>query len=94
VAVRYYDTMIRVSILIILVCEFLTLYLYIRDKALLQEEIEQKNRNLKLQILSKQISPHFILNTLGAIRSMTRQDPEKAYDLLYDFSKYIYFMIL
>ncbi len=54
-----------------------------------QKEMEQKNQNLRLQLFTSQIRPHFILNTLGAIRSMVREDSERAYDLLYDFSKYI-----
>ena len=54
-----------------------------------QEEIENEHRNLKLQMLTENIRPHFILNTIGAIRTLIPKDPERASNLMLDFSKYI-----
>ena len=54
-----------------------------------KEKTEEENKKLQFQLLSSQIRPHFILNTLGAIRSMVTEDAEKASDLLYDFSMYL-----
>ena len=36
-----------------------------------------------------QIQPHFIYNTLSSIRTLIKLDPDRAYNLVYDFSKYL-----
>ena len=54
-----------------------------------QERIAEENRNLQIQMLTDRIRPHFVLNTVGAIRSLIPRDPKRASDLLYDFSKYM-----
>lgn len=46
------------------------------------KEIERKR-------VIRQINPHFIFNALAAIRVMTKIDANMAYDLIYDFSKYM-----
>ncbi|EEG52718.1 sensor histidine kinase, partial [Enterocloster asparagiformis] len=33
--------------------------------------------------------PHFIYNTLSSIRTLIKLDPDRAYNLVYDFSKYL-----
>jgi two-component system LytT family sensor kinase len=43
----------------------------------------------KLDFLRAQISPHFIHNSLTAIASYVRSDPERARDLLADFAEFI-----
>ena len=83
------DIIIRLCIITILVFEFLLFLRHLREKDVLRKKIQEENRNLQLQVLTSQIRPHFILNTLGAIRSLIRHDPDRASDLLYDFSKYI-----
>lgn len=35
------------------------------------------------------MNPHFIFNSLGAVRIASRIDPELAYDSIYDFSRYL-----
>lgn len=66
------------------------LYLYrLRQERKRQEQLKEEHRNLQLQMLTDQIRPHFILNTIGAIRTIIDEDPRRARDLLYDFSKYI-----
>lgn len=84
-----YGTIFRWGILIIIVFEVLTYSLIIQELEDQQGKAEQENKRLQFQLLSSQIRPHFILNTLGAIRSMIMEDAEKASDLLYDFSKYL-----
>lgn len=54
-----------------------------------QERIAEENRNLQIQMLTDRIRPHFVLNTVGAIRSLIPRDPDRAQELLYDFSKYM-----
>lgn len=51
--------------------------------------VREENRNLQIQMLTDRIRPHFILNTVGAIRALIPRDPDRASDLLYDFSKYM-----
>lgn len=43
----------------------------------------------KTQLVLSQIKPHFVYNSLGAIRVLIKKDPDKAYDVLYKFSKYL-----
>lgn len=50
--------------------------------------IADENKNLQLQLLTSQIKPHFLLNTVGAIRTLIKDEPDRASDLLYEFSKY------
>ncbi len=50
--------------------------------------VANENKNLQLQLLTSQIKPHFLLNTVGAIRTLINENPDRASDLLYEFSKY------
>lgn len=59
-----------------------------------QEKLElyqnlAENREKQLHITSSQLQPHFIFNALGAIRQMIRSDSDVAYDMLYDFSRFL-----
>lgn len=49
------------------------------------EKIKEQER----QRIIHQIDPHFIFNTLGAIRIATKTNADLAYDMIYDFSKYL-----
>ena len=87
--VTYAPVIVRICIMTIIVFEFIMLFLHIKEKEKIQKRIQEDNRNLQMQVLTGQIHPHFILNTLGAIRSLIRIDANRASDLLYDFSKYV-----
>lgn len=50
-----------------------------------KREIEKK----KTQIMLEQIRPHFIYNTLNSIRYLIKKDADVAYQMIYDFSKYL-----
>ncbi len=85
-----------ISLKIILVG--LTIYIYgicIIDLIFLGNELEasyeirEKFVQNKLSLMYSQIQPHFIYNTLDAIRVLTKRDPDKAYDMIYDFSKHL-----
>lgn len=52
------------------------------------EELE-KIKERERQRIIQQIDPHFIFNTLGAIRITTKTNANLAYDMIYDFSKYL-----
>lgn len=79
----------RICAMVIIIFEFILLASHLQEKNRLQKALEEQNENLKIQYFTTQIRPHFIMNTLGAIRAMIRVDSEKAYEMLYDFSKYI-----
>ena len=49
------------------------------------EKIKEQER----QRIIHQIDPHFIFNILGAIRIATKVNADLAYDMIYDFSKYL-----
>jgi two-component system sensor histidine kinase LytS len=59
-----------------------------RTKAIKQQlKEEQHNRTeAELEWLKNQLNPHFLFNTLNTIAALTRTDPNKARDLLRDFS--------
>lgn len=57
---------------------------------------EKENRKLsqmlqesKTALMISQIQPHFIYNTLNSIRTLIRIEPDQAYDMVYDFAKYL-----
>ena len=57
---------------------------------------EKENRMLarmlqesKSALMISQIQPHFIYNTLNSIRTLIRIEPDRAYDMVYDFAKYL-----
>ena len=51
--------------------------------------IEAELRESRIFILHSQIQPHFIYNTLGTIERMCLKDPQKAFNLLRNFSLYL-----
>ena len=55
------------------------------EKSIVEAEL-QKSR---ISIMLSQIQPHFIYNTLGTIERMCLKDPEKAFDLVRNFSFYL-----
>lgn len=83
------DILMHIFLVLIIFLELIRVRACIRNGEKEQEKLKEENKNLQLQILTGQIRPHFILNTLGAIRTMIHKDPDRASDLLYDFSKYI-----
>lgn len=47
-----------------------------------------RSAEAEVRVLRAQISPHFIYNSLTAIASFVRTDPDRARDLLLDFAEY------
>ena len=52
------------------------------------EELEELRKKEKEAVIH-QLNPHFIFNLLGAVRITIKTDPEKAYNGIYDFSRYL-----
>ena len=51
--------------------------------------IEAELKESRISIMLSQIQPHFIYNTLGTIERMCLKDPEKAFDIVRNFSLYL-----
>lgn len=49
----------------------------------------EKVREQERQRIVRSLNPHFLFNTLGAIRIATKTNADLAYDMIYDFSKYL-----
>lgn len=58
-----------------------------------QARIAQELHESQVRLMMNQLKPHFIRNSLATIRVITRHDPQKAYDLLYDFTRYLSYHI-
>lgn len=48
-------------------------------------KLETDLMNTQIKMMINQIHPHFLYNTLAAIRSIVKDNPELAYSLMYDF---------
>ena len=55
------------------------------EKNIMEAELKES----RISIMLSQIKPHFIYNTLGTIERMCLKDPEKAFDLVRNFSFYL-----
>lgn len=64
-----------------------SLYFLIQYMAISTETIE----NMQFSLLLMQIRPHFINNSLTAVRSMIRRDPSRAVEVLNHFIAYLRF---
>ena len=51
--------------------------------------IEAELKESRISIMLSQIQPHFIYNTLGTIERLCLKDPEKAFELVRNFSLYL-----
>ena len=51
--------------------------------------VEAQLKESRISIMLSQIQPHFIYNTLGTIERMCLKDPQKAFDLVRNFSLYL-----
>lgn len=79
----------RTGIFLILIVEGYLFFRALNHQSRKQDRIAEEHRNLQLQMLTDNIHPHFMLNTIGAIRTIIPEDPERASDLLLDFSCYV-----
>ena len=66
---------------------------YAYDHVERQAKMARELSESRVALMMNQLKPHFIRNSLATIRAIIRHDPEKAYDLLYDFSKYLTYNI-
>ena len=76
-ALLYALNNLRVSIL--------SAYRGLRERARLERQLKES----RAELMTSQIRPHFIYNTLNSIRALIRIDPDGAYKAVYDFSTYL-----
>ena len=60
-----------------------------RELELQRSRLEAELKESRVAIMLSQIQPHFIYNTLGTIERMCLKDPQKAFDLVRNFSLYL-----
>lgn len=60
-----------------------------RELELQRSRLEAELKESRISIMLSQIQPHFIYNTLGTIERMCLKDPEKAFQLVRNFSLYL-----
>ena len=60
-----------------------------KELELQRSRLEAELKENRIAIMLSQIQPHFIYNTLGTIERMCLKDPEKAFDLVRNFSLYL-----
>ena len=81
------------GIYIIVFASILTgLFLYMFIISDQEEKLEQQTKelsDLKMNILTEQIQPHFIYNTMNTAYLLTQRDPEQARTLIRDFMTYL-----
>ena len=81
------------GIYIIVFASILTgLFLYMFIISDQEEKLEQQTKelsDLKMNILTEQIQPHFIYNTMNTAYLLTQKDPEQARTLIRDFMTYL-----
>ncbi|MDO4331666.1 MAG: histidine kinase [Eubacteriales bacterium] len=90
---EYAPVVIGYSLLMLLCCAILIKMLVGMNRI---SHMEQERLRMKLEleetksrIMLDQIHPHFIYNTLASIRYFVKKEPQTAYDMLYDFSRYL-----
>ena len=54
-----------------------------------KNKVEAELKDSRISIMLSQIQPHFIYNTLGTIERMCLKDPQKAFELVRNFSLYL-----
>ncbi len=79
----------RIGAVFVIALEAVQYIVYLIYQSKRREKVHEENQSLQIQLMTSQIRPHFIINTIGAIRALIKDDADKASDLLCEFSKYI-----
>ena len=80
-----FRTGLLIYALIYMVFVFWRTQLVFTDRVSVTKRLQEN----QLKLMMDQIQPHFLFNTLSAIRVLIKMEPEMAYDAMYDFSKYL-----
>src|SRR5690606_22331867 len=90
---KRYLAYIDINFLLYIVMVFVIYGFYyteqIRNNERQKRFLEKRLLDTKLQLLSTQMHPHFLFNTLNAIVSLIKSQPDKAIDTLVDLSYFL-----
>ena len=75
---RFMDNYLFVSFAVLALAIFTTLVLHLRSQRLEKQEIELNSARLEIELLKKQLQPHFVMNTLTAIQEWIEDSPKDA----------------
>ena len=62
---------------------------HISEKAVESTVYKARLKETQSYLMQSQMKPHFIFNTLGALRTLIINSPKEAYDMTTNFSKYL-----
>ena len=60
-------------------------YYGVKDRQVAMSQLKES----QIKLMTGQIQPHFLFNALSSIRTLIKEDPDKAYNKMYDFAKYL-----
>lgn len=78
-----------IGLLVYLMCIFFSHGADLIDKAEKSSDYEIQLKETRNYLMMSQMKPHFIFNTLAAIRAMIISSPQTAYDMTTNFTKYL-----
>ena len=67
-----------ITFLLFIFIMFFTVTVHLRFQTKEQRKLEARAARLESEILKKAIQPHFLMNTLASLQSLSKRDPEKA----------------
>ncbi len=82
-------TLLAVAVLIYAAAQSASVTIFSFDIAMEQVRLQKELNDKKIKLMMSQMQPHFIYNTLNTIRGMTLSEPQKAYEMTYNFSNYL-----
>ena len=76
------------SALVFAVCETIAVVALTYNSSLGSLRLANELTKSRVKLMISQIQPHFVYNALNAIRAMIKKEPDRAYDMVYDFAGY------
>ena len=83
------NSIIGIIYFVFLIVIYVKTIITILRKAESSKMYKAKLRETQNYLMQSQMKPHFIFNTLGAIRTLIMSNPQVAYDMTTNFSKYL-----
>ncbi len=81
------------SALVFAVCETIAVVALTYNSSLGSLRLANELTKSRVKLMISQIQPHFVYNALNAIRAMIKKEPDRAYDMVYDFAGYLRYNI-
>ncbi|MDD2970967.1 MAG: histidine kinase [Lachnospiraceae bacterium] len=87
--IEYYNYVFHTVMTIYIICLTFTAVQSIVSNEMLSAQVSEQILVGQIKMMLSHIQPHFLFNSLGAIQSLIRKSPDTAYQMLFDFSKYL-----